>query len=404
MNPSSQYKKQIQQMKSVSKVNEKTIQIKNVGMLTPIPTAIKLNTPEPIQSNDDCSVFDYPILDTINMDFKQISPTFKKIAICPYFITTCKNRSGVYKPYLQYLLYKYPSEDKNYGNLLVFPFINVKTNINVKTVANKLLNTVIKIKIVPKGFIQNNTTVFVFYDLSSVDEYSSIPRAEQQWLKLIRKSNNLWWVLIDEICNHRKSLNFPIHKSVTDLFYKNPILIYLKQKMKNIDIPIVAYYGNYYKFLPIIASLGQKPTTWPNLEFGPYFYFTSYIGAFRYAGWTSNYKQRKVYNKEISDTDGKLTKGGIIRFALFMEKTDVLLDIKKGDVSRVINDSKNQWTKRFNSLYIGRIPRVNKSVWYMNTRLVVKKFEQQLPLSMHLVDMKSLKNTWDPLYTGYQIE
>ena len=45
MNPSSQYKKQIQQMKSVSKVNEKTIQIKNVGMLTPIPTAIKLNTP-----------------------------------------------------------------------------------------------------------------------------------------------------------------------------------------------------------------------------------------------------------------------------------------------------------------------------------------------------------------------
>jgi len=25
-------------------------------------------------------------------------------------------------------------------------------------------------------------------------------------------------------------------------------------------------------------------------------------------------------------------------------------------------------------------------------------------LSLHLVDMKSLKDTWDPVYTGYQIE
>ena len=40
----------------------------------------------------------------------------------------------------------------------------------------------------------------------------------------------------------------------------------------------------------------------------------------------------------------------------------------------------------------------------MNPRYVVKQFEQQLPLSLHLVDMKSLKDTWDPVYTGYQIE
>ena len=173
------------------------------------------------------------------------------------------------------------------------------------------------------GFIQSGSTVYVFYDLSSVDDYSTIPRAEQQWLKLIKKSNDLWWVLIDEICNHRKTLNFPIHQSVTSLFYKNPILIYLRQNSKNIDIPIVAYYGNYYKFLPIIASLGQKPTTWPNLEFGPFFYFTNYTGAFRYAGWTKNYQQRKVYGKEIADENGKIIKGGIIRFALFMDKNNI---------------------------------------------------------------------------------
>ena len=402
MNASSHYKKYMSHINSAANSKKNTIHIKDITNFTPIPTAIKLRTPEPIQSDDDCSIFDYPIHDIVNTNFTSISSTYNKLAVCPYFITTCKNRYGVYKPYLQYLLYKYPTTNKKFGNLLVFPFIDVKTNINVKTAANKLLHSVIKIKITPTGFIQSDNTIFVFYDLSSVDEYSTIPRAEQQWLKLIKQSSNLWWVLIDEICNHRKSLNFPIHKSVTSLFYRNPILIYLKQKTKNIDIPIVGYYGNYYKFLPIIASLGQKPTTWPDLEFGPYFYFTSYTGAFRYAGWTSNYKQRKAYNKEISDEDGKLLKGGIIRFALFMEKTHVLLDMKNSKISKYMH--KNEWIKHYNSLYLGRVPRINGSVWHMNPRYVVKTFDQQLPLSLHLVDMDSLKDNWDPLYTGYQIE
>ena len=399
MNVSSHYKNHIN---SAANSKKNTMHIKDITEHTPIPTAIKLKTPEPIQSDADCSIFGYPIHDIVNTNFTHISSTYSKLAICPYFITTCNNRYGVHKPYLQYLLYKYPATNKKFGNLLVFPFIDVKTNINVKTAANKLLHSVIKIKITPTGFIQTDNTIFVFYNLSSVDEYSTIPRAEQQWLKLIKESNNLWWVLIDEICNHRKSLNFPIHKSVTSLFYQNPILIYLKQKTKNIDIPIVGYYGNYYKFLPIIASLGQKPTTWPNLEFGPYFYFTSYTGAFRYAGWTSNYKQRKVYDKEIANEDGKLLKGGIIRFALFMEKTNVLLDMKNSKISKYMH--KNEWTKHYNSLYLGRVPRINGSVWHMNPRHVVKTFDQQLPLSLHLVDMDSLKDIWDPLYTGYQIE
>ena len=406
MKTSSHYKKHIANIKptSTSKSKFDTIQIKDISKFTPIPTAIKIKTPEPIQSDAACYKFNYPIHDIVNTDFKHISTTYSKIAVCPYFITTCKNRHGVYKPYIQYLLYKYPTNNKKVSNLLVFPFIDTKKSVNIKSTANKLLKTVIKVKINPTGFLESNNTIFVFYNLSSVDDYSQQPRAEQQWLKLLKKSNDLWWVLMDEICNHRSSLNFPIHKSVTRLFYQNPILIYLKQDTKKIDIPIVGYYGNYYKFLPIIISLGQKPTTWPNIEFGPYFYFTDYTGAFRYAGWTKNYKQRKVYNKEIADKNGKIIKGGIIRFALFMEKTHVLLDMKDSKISKYINDTNSEWIKHYNSLYLGRVPRVNGSVWHMNPRYVVSRFEQQLPLSLHLVDMDSLKATWDPLYTGYKIE
>ena len=402
MNPSSIYKKHIKNKISASKSTKSTIQVKDISKMTPIPTAIKLKTPERVKTENDCSEFNYPILDVVNTNFKYISNTYSNIDICPYFITTCRNRYGVYKPYIQYLLYKYPDQNKKVKNLLVFPFVKTTSSAPVEKTANKLLKKIIDIKIKPTGFLQSGSTVYVFYNLSSVDEYSAIPRAEQQWLKLIKKSNDLWWVLMDEICNHKKTLNFPIHKSVTSLFYRNPILIYLRQNSKNIDLPIVGYYGNYYKFLPIIASLGQKPTTWPNLEFGPFFYFTNYTGAFRYAGWTKNYKQRKVYGKEIADENGKIIKGGIIRFALFMEKTKVLLDTKTSKVDKYIHNS--SWQKHYNSLYLGRVPRINGSVWHMNPRYVVHEFEQQLPLSIHLVDMKSLKDTWDPVYTGYQIE
>jgi len=338
MNPLSIYKNQIKSKLSASKSEKPTIHIKDIHKLTPIPTAIKLKTPEPLKSHQECSIFDYPILDIVNTNFNLKMKSFTKIAVCPYFVTNCKNRYGVYKPYIQYLLYKYPESKNKTSNLLVFPFVKVNSSVSIKKTANKLIKKIVNVNINPTGFIQSGTTIYVFYDMRVSDQFEKT-RAEQQWLKLIKKSNELWWVIMDEICNHRKTLNFPIHHSVTDLFLKNPILIYLKQNNKTIDIPIVAYYGNYYKFLPIIASLGQKPTTWPNLEFGPYFYFTNYTGAFRYAGWTKNYKQRKVFNREIADDNGKLTKGGIIRFALFMDKTKVLLDTKSSKVNKYINNT-----------------------------------------------------------------
>ena len=105
MNVSSHYKKYLN---STSNSKKNTIHIKDIAKYTPIPTAIKLRTPEPIQSVDDCSVFDYPISDIVNTNFANISSTYSKLAVCPYFITTCKNRYGVHKPYIQYLLYKYP--------------------------------------------------------------------------------------------------------------------------------------------------------------------------------------------------------------------------------------------------------------------------------------------------------
>ena len=396
MNSISSYKKHLKNNSSEKKMSiQKTIRVKDIDKFTPIPTAIKIKAPEPLKSRDDCHIVDYPLENILINDFKNISSPISKIVICPYFITTCRNRYGITKPFLQYLLYKYPSDDKNIGNLLVFPFVNIKYKKNILKESDKLLKKIINIKLKTDGYLINNNVVYVFYNLSTVDDYTNKPRAEQQWLKLLKNKNNLWWVLMDEICNHKKTLNFSIHKSVTNLFYNNPILIYLLNKNKKIEIPVVAYYGNYYKFLPIVATLGQKPRSWHLSNFGPYYYFTNYNGAFRNAAWTSNYQQRKVYGKEISDKNGKIIKGGIVRFALFLNNTKALLHQV---------EENNKWAKNFDSLYLGRLPRMNDSVWKINPMFTVKKYDQQIPLSMHIIDKNSLKATWDPLYDKYQIE
>ena len=81
-----------------------------------------------------------------------------------------------------------------------------------------------------------------------------------------------------------------------------------------------------------------------------------------------------------------------------------MLDQKNTKVKDYIYKEKATWINDYDSLYLEIIPRINDSVWKINPTFVVKKYQQQIPLSMHLVDMSSLKPTWDPLYDGYKIQ
>ena len=106
MNSISSYKKHLKNNSSEKKMSiQKTIRVKDIDKFTPIPTAIKIKAPEPLKSRDDCHIVDYPLENILSNDFKNISSPISKIVICPYFITTCRNRYGITKPFLQYLLY-----------------------------------------------------------------------------------------------------------------------------------------------------------------------------------------------------------------------------------------------------------------------------------------------------------
>ena len=233
----------------------------------------------------------------------------------------------------------------------------------------------------------------------------------------ISRNQATWWVTIHEICNSKRVLNFPIHKSVTSIFYKNPTLIHLYDKQNNpIETPTIVFFGNYHKLLPIVAVFGQR-----NLQRapqGPNFYFGTYNSAVRYAAWTPLYKTHTHHILKIAREDGRFEQGGIVRFALFLGKFNTRLNHPNDPILteptfkcpkyhkkwNKIYDYRGLWTKKYDSICVGRTKSSNGYVHHSNPVFTTKSFARQCPLTMHLLDMSTLKSAWDPCYTKYYIK
>ena len=202
-----------------------------------------------------------------------------------------------------------------------------------------------------------------------------------------------------EICNQRKILNFPIHQSVSKLFFNNNQLIFLKNKNNiNIEIPSTVYYTESQQLLPYISIMGIKASS--SRTFGPYYYFTNYNEAFRGA-WSSNYKKREIDSKIITDENGLLKCSGFVRFAVFVgnprvplyRKTDPFyeyisnLDSSDERKNKIIK--KIKWVKKYDSIIISNFKFKNISGYYQtNTKYIVKSFDSFTSLSYHYIDKK----------------
>tara|TARA_A100001015_G_scaffold286667_1_gene355622 strand:- start:735 stop:1817 length:1083 start_codon:yes stop_codon:yes gene_type:complete len=345
------------------------------------------------------SKISYPI--KLKSNYKKIPVDLIQVNICVYRINKEKHH---YKPFLQYLLYKFDKPE-----IFSFPFKKIRKNENPKKIADNLVSKILNKKFPCKGYLMSNEKLYFFYEDTSSK------------LKINKKyrDDTYWWCLIDEICNHNKIINFPIHIDCYQLFYKHPSLIYLKQNKKNIDIPIIGYYGDTIELIDYVSALGLRASQYRT--FGPYYYFTSYVKAIAWGGWTSNYKKRIILDKKITDENGKYKQGGIIRFALFLNKNYVVLYQKNNIYYDLIHDLNNadrknhdkkvstaglsKWTNDYDSLILGNIKYTKLSGYFnINTEIILKNFNQQIGLSTHLIDTKSLKTNWDPLYENYLIK
>jgi hypothetical protein len=394
MNTDSRYRKSIINTLIKKKIKRRIpININSGRGSAPKVSHIELKTPLADLGNN-CAQYTYNINATINTKLSELPHDYNRVVFCIHRVVHCKIQQNVDMPFIQYLLYKYPEQKKDISNMLVFPF-EKKGSKDIKSLASNYIKKIINDKLDMIGFIERNGIVYLFYDFTNIDNYI----IKKIFLKT--KKDTLWWCMMDEICNHKKVLQFPIHPSVYTLFYNNPALIYLKQDKRRLDIPIVAYYGNYFKFIPMVAALGQNAAMDVDGSMDDSYFFGSFRKGIRYGSWSPFYKQRISFDQNATDIDGKYNKGGIIRFALFMGKTKVLLDEPFENITKYVND-RNTWRLKYQSLFLGSII-FDKQTLNINPEYTVKNFDQQTPLSYHEIDKATLKSNWDPTYEKYNI-
>ena len=354
--------------------------------------------------------YSYDIHRHLRTDFHNISiEKGEKIHICCFRIVKSRETKIISNAFLEYLLYKYPNNNKKIENLCVFPFTKYTSGtvlsiskILTKRVFNKIYN--------PLGYIKNTDGIFLFLNI----EFISV------LVNRIDKSVSYIWGLMDEICNNKKIITFPIHNSVTNLFLHNPKLIYLKDKKKKcIEIPTVVYHGDSVETISYIEGLGMRAAT--SRLFGPYYYFTDFKYSIRAGGWSTNYEASEMFNKLITDKNGKFNQGGIVRFALFLGNYRVILNrpndpiysyvkgldnqlLSEKQREKLIKRNKGKWTKHYDSLQISNYKNINGSGYFwLNTGYITKYLNNFISLSTHLIDKNTLKVNYDPDYELYDI-
>jgi hypothetical protein len=136
---------------------------------------------------------------------------------------------------------------------------------------------------------------------------------------------------------------------------------------------------------------------------GNYYYFTDYQNAIKKSGW-------------LNESAGC---GGLIRCAIFLGKMKVLrnnpddnvdeskltkdyllnynecsMEYKNAKLLLRISDRDGLWTENYNSVYLGKMELDDGTIFNDYPLWVVKDYDQQVVLSTHIIDKKSLDAEW----------
>ena len=348
-------------------------------------------------------------------------PSCSRAFLCVFSVTVYPH------PYIQYLLYKYDGDD----GLLTFPIVakDHKGGDALLNLSNSLyakccgLDSSIASSL---GYIQKGDDVYIFYEYQV-----RIP------LQTLPSSHRLWWALLDEICNHKKLLTFPVDSTVYKLFYEN---IELTRVMNSNDevvpAPKVAYYGANSTTLAYAAAIGVQQSD-PRASFGPFYYFSTFNRSVRFSIWDYARSSTQIGTKKQNlnipgKTPGKHDSGGVVRHAVFnggpfetfvplgrkSEEKDesesarkrrerpgveILSKIDREKITK-LTDHDATWAASWSSVISGilrgedgqnlnwiGVPEINQS---NDPIIVVRDFSQQTALSVHYVNDDKSKDGW----------
>ena len=327
-----------------------------------------------------------PIAENLNENYEPVEPNFYsynainklqlniddlldinqmyKVHICTFEI----NNDYKY-PFLKYLLCKHKTSNKCYlpsfsitGDMSE-DIILKATNLT-KTILDNISQTADTV--IFNGFKVLYNNIYIFFDCTQC----KIKQPELLW-----NVNNTWFVIIDEIVNTKSICNILIDECVTNLFIDNNDLCYLQNgKNENYILPIVAYVARDEPKLHFTFVFGVSKSL-NSSTLGDYYYFTNYKNSF-HTNKNINVDPHRETNTSTYNVSQSLFKRGIIRFALFMEKTKRIENIKE----ELLSYHDGSWAAEYDSAYIGNILLDDVKDTPI---IVIRDYEQQVPLSYH---------------------
>lgn len=317
---------------------------------------------------------EYKLLGDDNLDIRKKSIKEGRAIIVWFEIIT-----DYIKPYIRYRLCKS-------SNSLTFEYYNTKANEIPKIQDASYI-----------GLHEYEETQYLFFINNKADNV----------VINITTNDKYYFLLIDDIVNIKSYYDISVAEEVTKFFIKNDQFIYLiDENDVIIEIPISGYRGEYYKKIGLLAGLGV-PRSGPSAgaaraSLGPYFYFGDFKRSLRYASITIDGKPKEVAGEKITILDSPVfTKGGMVKYALFMGNTKVMLNLKNdvNDNSREslilsshrkfikdtlkLRDTDGNWTAHFDSVIQPKIKIFDRDSGFerqLDAQFVVKSFEQQVPI------------------------
>jgi hypothetical protein len=309
---------------------------------------------------------------------------YKNINICSYEV----NNDGT-NPFLKFLLVK-----NLFLQELSFPKISILYNDNLDHLINltkKYMYEILLLEDYTKfeeeididGFYEYENELFLFIDITKckiiIDD--------------VYYTNNVWFAIVDEIINKRHLCNLPIN-SLPYRFLNNNynFCTLLNENNEAYEVPIVGYVSKPSNKLNFTYIFGESSKD-RNAILGPYYYFST------------DFKNTEKEGYELS----KILKNkcGIVRFALFAGKIKYIENLPndENDNSEIkqqrlnddnldknieiltmrISDHDGKWSESSDSCYLGYIT-LDNGLFLANTPLIVlKEYQQQVPLSYHYI-------------------
>jgi|TARA_B110000259_G_C13979059_1_gene387889 hypothetical protein len=298
--------------------------------------------------------------------------------ICLYSISYNSNN----KPFLEFLLHR---EDSKLLLPEIFHSSNTPSN-DCIGVLKKMFNDDKSIEYM--GYFANNILFFETNTNYNFATYKS-------------KADLLWFVTVEEIINHHKSLHYDIDDSLIQLFLKNSELIYLVDKNNNnLETPLTGYYGKSINKVTAISVFGADKGNYKS-SLGPFYYLGSYSRGIRYGCWSSDYKVRYINGIPITDNNGKYHNGGMVKFVFFSGSTNMSVkrrgEIKSGFDKIKSGADNNEYSgfdnyKETDKLWVDNFDTIilDKTTNIDEPQYVIRSNQMTIPIAYYSIDTSNV--------------